>query len=71
MGITDMKIYKHKKVLKVYEICIFWRAFKKKFLGNSLAVQWLGLCASTAGGKGSIPSGGTKIPHATGQKINK
>ena len=32
--------------------------------GNSLAVQWLGLCASTAGGTGSIPSQGTKVPHA-------
>ena len=41
--------------------------------GNSLAVQWLGLCASTVGGAGSIPGQGTKIPHATwhGQKINR
>ena len=31
--------------------------------GNSLAVQWLGLCTSTAGGMGPIPSQGTKIPH--------
>ena len=39
--------------------------FKKKlFLGNSLAVQWLGLCASTAGDTGSIPGRGTKILHA-------
>ena len=36
---------------------------------TSLAVQWLRLCASTVGGMGSIPSWGTKIPHATrGQK---
>ena len=33
--------------------------------GNSLAVQWLGLCTSTAGGPGSIPSQGTKILQAT------
>ena len=33
-------------------------------LGNSLAVQWLGPCASTAGGTGSIPGRGTKIPKA-------
>ena len=33
--------------------------------GNSLAVQWLGLCASTAGGPGSIPGRGTEIPQAT------
>ena len=32
--------------------------------GNSLAVQWLGLQASTAGGTSSIPGLGTKIPHA-------
>ena len=30
----------------------------------SLAVQWLRLCTSTAGGTGSIPGRGTKIPHA-------
>ena len=30
----------------------------------SLAVQWLRLCASSAGGAGSIPGRGTKIPHA-------
>ena len=27
-------------------------------------VQWLGLCASTAGGTGSIPGRGTKILNA-------
>ncbi|XP_033257416.1 uncharacterized protein C19orf44 homolog isoform X2 [Orcinus orca] len=32
--------------------------------GTSLAVQWLRLCASNAGGVGSIPGWGTKIPHA-------
>ena len=32
--------------------------------GTSLAVRWLRLCASTAGGTGSIPGRGTKIPHA-------
>ena len=31
--------------------------------GTFLAVQWLGLWASTAGGAGSIPGQGTKIPH--------
>ena len=40
--------------------------------GNSLAVQWLGLRASTTRGTGSILGGETKIPHAThcGQKTN-
>ena len=42
-------------------------------MGTSLAVQWLRLRASTAGGMGSIPGQGTKIPHAAlhGQKKEK
>ena len=36
----------------------------KTELGNSLVIQWLGLHASTAGGIGSVPGWGTKIPHA-------
>ena len=35
---------------------------------NSLVVQWLGLCAVTAEGLGSIPGQGTKIPQPGGQK---
>ena len=36
-------------------------------------VQWLRLCASNAGGMGSIPGQGTKIPHTIqcGQKKEK
>ena len=41
------------------------------YCGTSLAVQWLRLCASNAGGMGSIPSQGTKIPHAAQQKKKK
>ena len=37
----------------------------KGTLGNSLAVQWLGLCAFTAEGAGSVPGWRTKIPQAT------
>ena len=33
-------------------------------MGISLAVQWIGLHPSTAGGTGSIPSGGIKILFA-------
>ena len=33
-------------------------------IGTSLEVQWLRLSASTAGGTGSIPDRGTKIPQA-------
>ena len=38
--------------------------------GNSWAIQWLGLYASTAEGKGLIPGQRTKIPQAAwhGQK---
>ena len=39
--------------------------------GNSLVVQWLQLHASTAGGRGSVPGQGTKIPHATWRGLNK
>ena len=35
-------------------------------LGTSLAVQWLGLRTSAAGGMGSISGRGTKILHAAG-----
>ena len=40
-------------------------------LGASLEAQWLRLPASTAGGLGSIPGRGTKIPDATqcGKKL--
>ena len=40
---------------------------------NSLVVQWLGLRASTAEGRGLIPGWGTKIPQAAwcGQKKKK
>ena len=58
--------------------CIIKKAIKiimnKKYMwGNSLAVQWLGLCTSMAGGTDSVPGQGTKIPHATpcGQKKKK
>ena len=35
---------------------------KKNKIGTSLAVQWLGLGAFTAGAPGLIPGRGTKIP---------
>ena len=47
---------------------------KNYYFGNSLAVQWLRLHASIAGGTaGSIPGWGTKILHAMrrGQKKKK
>ena len=33
-------------------------------LGTPVVVRWLGLCASNAGGMGSIPGWGTKVPYA-------
>ena len=40
----------------------------KPLIGTSLAVQWLRLCASNAGGMGLIPGQGIKILHATQPK---
>ena len=36
-----------------------------------MMVRWLRFCASNAKCVGSIPSGGTKIPHAAWQKKKK
>ena len=44
---------------------------KRKRVGNSLAVQWLGLCTLTAEGPGSIPVWETKIPQASWPKEKK
>ena len=41
------------------------RFISKTLSGTSLLVQGLRLCASPAGGTGSIPGWGTKILHAT------
>ena len=44
---------------------------KEPLSGNSLAVQWLGLCAFTAEGQGSIPVWCTKISRGEAKKQNK
>ena len=58
MGICNVKL-----------LCflVFFFPTKIKDQGNSLVVQWLGLCALTAKGPGSIPGWGTEIqkPHGT------
>ena len=41
------------------------RAEAEGLIGTSPVVRWLRLCASNAGGVGSIPGQGTKTPHAT------
>ena len=48
-------------------LCSLHQLVKVSHCGTSLVVQWFRLCrlcASNAGGKGSIPDLGTKIPHA-------
>ena len=40
------------------------RQLRYNLIGNSLVLQWLGLCTFTAEGAGSIPGQGTKIPQA-------
>ena len=40
------------------------------YLGNSLVVSWLGLCAFTARGRGLIPGWGTKILQATSWSVS-
>ena len=41
------------------------KSSKIDYGGTSLAVQWLRLHTSTAGGMGSIPVQGTKIPYVS------
>ena len=60
-------LYKRKKKT----ITFFSPKKKKNNPGNSQVVQWLGLCTSTAGGTGSIPGRGAKIPHATWRGVKK
>ena len=53
-----------------YEKAFIYHDVKKAELETSLAVQWLRLHASSAGGMGSIPGRGTKIPQATQEQSN-
>ena len=41
------------------------------FSETSLAVHWLRLCVPNAGGVGSVPSAGTKIPDAANHSLKK
>ena len=67
----------HHSVPWILGICVYQHLLylKNKMLGTSLEIQWLRLCTSTAGGTGSIPDGGTKIPyaawHGQGEKKKK
>ena len=55
---------------RIYELDSGQTTYKSGTVGTSLAVQWLRLQASDAGGGGSIPGGGTNIPHTARQKNN-
>ena len=57
----------------LYVITYMWNLKNKTNDGTSLVVQCSRLCASNAGGTGSIPGWGTKISHAVqrGQKKKK
>ena len=48
-----------------------YKVKRKQRKGNSLVVQWLGLCAFTAGALGLIPGRRTKIPQAAQPKKKK
>ena len=67
----DWKI--HLYTVKISILPKFICGFKNEIPGNSLAVQWLGLSASSAGGTASIPGWETNILHAAwcGQKKKK
>ena len=55
---------------KQFTVIFFFFLHLKSNKGASLAVQWLRLCTSTAGGTGSNPGQRTKISHSArcGQK---
>ena len=44
--------------------------FKNVYWGTSLVAQWLGLHPPQAGGTGSMPGEGTKIPHGAHHGLN-
>ena len=63
-GGRDPRMLLH--ILQFSEWPLSAKNYPKKNVGTSLAVQWLGLRTSTAGGTGSITGWGTKIPQAVG-----
>ena len=50
--------------ISFYGVTLHIIFLKVEFLGSSLAVRWLGLRTSTAGGTGLIPGRGARILHA-------
>ena len=58
------RIIHHNQVGFILDMQGWFNIWKSICIGTSLAVQWLRLHTSTAGGTGLIPGQGTKIPHA-------
>ena len=73
LDIESKTLYKRKKYGKLDFIKIKISIHQSTCLGTSLAVQWLRRHTPNAGGTGSIPGQGTKIPNASwcGQKKKK
>ena len=69
----SFQVLENRVFILLFYFCIYLKYSLRKQSGNSLVVQWLGLCALTAEGLGSIPGRETKIPQAMrrGQKQNK
>ena len=58
----NVNIFQFQKT--VHGFYFYYSPYLKFFPGTSLVLQWLRLCICKAGGTGSIPAQGTKIPHA-------
>ena len=57
---------------KLHKSNVLIKGRQKTYIGTSLVVQWLRLCASNAGGMALIPGQGTKIlymPHGMAKNI--
>ena len=66
MQVTFLNIPEDFKVqpkLRITDLELGKQALLKVKVGNSLVVQWLKLCVSTAVGLGSNPGWATKIPQ--------
>ena len=68
---SSQTIDNHWSVCFLYSFTFSSFHLKNSLHGNSLAVQWLGLCTFTAEGPGSILGQGTKIPQATQRDQNR
>ena len=63
VSLSEM-VWQHPAKIKMHSCFEGNLSATKYSTGTSLAVQWLRVCTSTAGGTGSIPGRGIRIPHA-------